>query len=51
MPPEAPDYRQWDVSAAMKAEIDQVSEGVFGKLTQALPIQDYRVCWSVFHAR
>jgi hypothetical protein len=48
MPPEKPDYGQWDVSSAMKAEIGEVSKAVFGRKIEAFPIGDYRICWFVF---
>jgi hypothetical protein len=45
MPPDEPDYAQWELSQRMKGELDLVCEGIFGKKGHEFRLENYRICW------
>jgi hypothetical protein len=45
MPPDEPDYAQWELSQRMKDELGLVCEGIFGEKGREFYLQNYRICW------
>jgi hypothetical protein len=45
MPPNEPDYGQWNVSQKMKDEVALLNQSVFGAEGRSFHIENYRICW------
>lgn len=45
VPPDLPDYGQWDVSQTMKHEVAATARGFFGGQAGDFDMQDHRICW------
>lgn len=45
MPPDGQHQGQWNVSPAMRSEVEAVGKGVFGALVKTYQIQEHRICW------
>lgn len=45
VPPDLPDYGQWDVSQTMKNEVAATARGFFGAQAGDFDMQDHRICW------
>lgn len=45
MPQSSDDYSQWDLTPGMKAEIEAVCHGIYGKKSKNWTFDNYRICW------
>ncbi|KAI0602817.1 FAD dependent oxidoreductase [Biscogniauxia sp. FL1348] len=44
-PPPRPDYAQWEVPEALKADVQYANKATFGELGEAWELEQYRICW------
>jgi hypothetical protein len=44
-PPPGVDYNQWEVPAALKADVAVANEVTFGKRDENWKIHTHRICW------
>jgi len=44
MPPNEPDYAQWNLSETLKDEVEAVTRAIFGE-GKNFTIEEYRICW------
>ena len=47
VPPKAPNLSTWgqDVPSGLKQEVDHVKKQIYGKKTEGLEFESYRICW------
>ncbi len=44
-PPAGSDYAQWDVPAGLTEDVRIANEAIFGKNTNTLAMEKFRICW------